>query len=222
MPGYAMKMPFVKKAYTRYVTGKGKKHFLPNPAYFASARNARKNSRMSAVSTYIGKQGGGGPADELRFGLFRMAVNGCEVIAAYNLLKYLGHFRDIRQIAADFERSGAVLLGGFGVRPGSIRSYLERSLFSEVRLVRTTDADEMDRVFAGHRAAIISFWNGPKKWTIHTVMLCRLPNGRVRLFNRFIDRVTADYDSLRAFADDPKDPVVPLSLIVPEGPLNLI
>ena len=89
-----------------------------------SKHNQKRNAHVPATRSYIGQQGGGGAADGLRFGLFSMAFNGCEVIAVYNLLKYLGRFRDIREIAADFEKQGAIVMGGFGTRPSALYHYI--------------------------------------------------------------------------------------------------
>ena len=71
-----------------------------------SRRNRRYNASLKAIDDYIGRQNGGGPADMLRFGLYRMRFNGCEVIAVYNLLHYLGGHRDIREIAEAFAEAG--------------------------------------------------------------------------------------------------------------------
>ncbi len=185
-----------------------------------SRRNQKHNAAFPATRSYIGKQGGGGAADHLRFGLFSMSFNGCEVIAVYNLLKYLGHFEDIRDIAADFERRGAIILGGFGTRPAALCEYISSKtgmdclLYTPAKDRNPGKADDTcDEWLAGTRAAVFTFWNGHQSWTIHTVMIAPLKNGKIRVFNRYPDRLFRDYDSIEALLNAPEDPLRVVSMI---------
>lgn len=189
-------------------------------------RNRAKNAAFSAVTDYIGMQGGGGAADDLRFGLFRMRFNGCEIIAVYNLMKYLGHFRDIREIAAEFEENGQVLFGGFGTRPDAIADYLAAALPEnisgdsvtsyEVRLHPGEESESYDELLRKAGAGILTFWNGQKEWTIHTVMLHRLSDGRIRIYNQYTNLVATERESIAAFLENGGKPYVPISLITAE------
>ena len=76
---------------------------------FLAERNRKVNSRFPALENYAGCQGGGGDCDKLRFGLFCMRFNGCEVMAAYNILRLRGYNTDIREVAYHFETNGSVL-----------------------------------------------------------------------------------------------------------------
>lgn len=185
-----------------------------------SRSNEKHNAAFPATRSFIGKQGGGGAADPLRFGLFTMSFNGCEVIAVYNLLKYLGCFEDIRKVAADFERRGAIILGGFGTRPAALCEYIEEKTGRECVLYTPSmdrnpgsAEDDCDAWLSGARAAIFTFWNGHHSWTIHTVMIAPLKNGKIRVFNRYPDRLFHDYLSIGALLRAPADPLRAVSLI---------
>ena len=181
-------------------------------------KNAAYNRKARRITGYIGMQGSGGPADDLRFGLFRIRFSGCEVIATYNLLKYLGAWRDIRRIASDYERSGAILAGGFGVRPDSIAVYLrnvwaDRDPSRNVSFFGRREAESYDRHFSSARAGILCFWNGASRWTIHTIMICPLKNGRIRAMNLYSNRLSADFSSIDSLLKSRTDPFYPIALI---------
>ena len=223
-----MKGTALKKLYMRAIASgrKGSGVRGINPARFLSPKNRQRNFHNTVITDYIGRQGGGGAADRLRFGLFPMAFNGCEVIAAYNLLKFAGKWKDVREITEDFEKTGALALGGFGVRPDAIRAYLAEMLGKRTTLYRADRAEDYDRLLGipipegedpkKRRAAIFSFWNAPDKWTIHTVCVFRLPNGRIRVANLYTNRVFSDFDSIETMIHAGRRPLIPISLIVPE------
>ena len=179
-----------------------------------SARNEAYNSRFRPLRTYAGKQAGGGPCDMLMFGLFRMSFSGCEVIAVYNALKYLKLDTDIRQVASDFEKKGALLFGGFGVRPDAIASYMEYKTGHDVNSYGPDRADDYDELFKDSKTEIFTFWNGPSRWTIHTVMLCHLKNGKIRAFNFYTDKLYSDFPSIAKMCEMGIDTLIPISLIV--------
>ena len=175
-------------------------------------RNRKINARYHTLRSYAGKQGGGGNCDMLMFGPFRMKFNGCEVMAVYNLMRYLGYKTDIRDIAYWFETHGSLLLGGFGVRPDAIAQYLKENTDYEVTSLGPARFHEYDPLFADAKAAVFTFWNGPDKWTIHTVMLRHLRSGRIRVFNMFNNRLYSDFDSVNALCS--KNKLIPISLIL--------
>ncbi len=181
---------------------------------FLAERNRKKNARFPKLQTYAGKQGGGGYCDRLRFGLFRMRFNGCEVISVYNVMRYLGYKPDIRDISYDFETSGSLLFGGFGVRPDSIADYLEEKTGARIKSLGPALFKDYDYYFSEAEAAIFTFWNGPKKWTIHTVMLRRLPDERVRALNFYNNRLFSDFDSISSLCSKTGKGLVPISLIL--------
>ena len=223
-----MKNNTIKKLYEKRIAS-GKKYSFGrtlNPASFLSPSNKKKNMGKEISSSYIGCQGGGGEADGLRFGALDMAVNGCEVISVYNVLKFAGKQRDIREIALDFERRGAIVAGAFGVKPDAMFSYLRNVAGMNAKIYGRRDAKKYDELLGvpipegedphKKRAAILTYWNGPGKWTIHSVAIFRLPNGRIRIFNRYTNRLFTDYDSVAEFLREGIINPVPLSFIVPE------
>ena len=182
---------------------------------FIAKRNKKINSRFRPVNTYVGRQGTGGPCDMLMFGLFRMRFNGCEVIATYNVLKYLGFNKDIRDISYDYEMNGSMLLGGFGVRPDAVASYIGSITGRPVDSYGPERYQEYDSLFSGRPAAIYTFWNGPSKWTIHTVAVFHLKNGRIRAYNYYNDRLYSDFDSIESMTGSKREKLVPISLMLP-------
>ena len=194
-----------------------------------SRRNRRYNASLKAIDDYIGRQNGGGPADMLRFGLYRMRFNGCEVIAVYNLLHYLGGHRDIREIAEAFEKKGLPLLGSFGTTPDAIREYLEEVLREERKyegiyadykasavMYPSEDAERYDDILEKAGSGILTFWNGERKWTIHTVMVCRMEKGGIRVYNQYTNVLYNEYASVDHFLRNQGRPYPPISLIVIE------
>lgn len=181
---------------------------------FLAERNRKVNSRFPALENYAGCQGGGGDCDKLRFGLFCMRFNGCEVMAAYNILRLLGYNTDIREVAYHFETNGSVLLGGLGVRSDSIADYLEEKTGLRIRSLGPAMIDDYDSLFSEAKAAVLTFWNGPDKWTIHSVMLCHLRSGRVRAFNMHPGRLFSDFDSIASLCTGTGTILIPISLIL--------
>ncbi|MBE5996190.1 MAG: MATE family efflux transporter [Lachnospiraceae bacterium] len=192
-----------------------------------SARNNRYNGQFDPIDGYIGKQNGGGPADLLRYGIYRMRFNGCEVIAVYNLLRYLGGRRDIREIAEAFEKKGLALLGSFGTTPDAIREYLNEVLREERKyngilarfkaeavMYPSKDAERYDEILAEAGCGILTFWNGERKWSIHTVMLHCLENGGIRVYNQYTNVLYNEYASVEHFLINQGRPYPPISLIV--------
>lgn len=190
-------------------------------------KNRQFNEQYPAFAGYIGKQSGGGPADSLRYGIFRMSFNGCEVIAVYNLLKYFGKDTDIRDVAAEIAEKGHVLLGGFGTRPDSMRDYLEDVLVEERRhggifsdykaramLYPASRKEDFDAILEKNEAGILTFWNGERKWSIHTVMLHRTEKGGIRVYNQYTNVVYCEYASVEHFLRNQGRPYLPISLIV--------
>ncbi len=192
-------------------------------------RNRRFNAEFAPIEGYIAKQNGGGAADTLRYGIYRMRFNGCEVIAVYNLLYYLGGRRDIREIAEAFERKGLPLFGSFGTTPEAIREYLDEVLREERKydgilarfkasavLYPSKDAERYDEILEEAGCGILTFWNGERKWSIHTVMLHRLENGGIRVYNQYTNVIYNEYASVEHFLRNQGRPYPPVSLIVIE------
>lgn len=114
-----------------------------------------------------------GEVANLKYGLFTMSLNGCEVIAVCNALCYLGKPQPIVEIARFMERY-SVLLGLCGCNVYRVGRGLAKfgAEFEKVREIG--DA----------RAFVISYWTGrPLMSSIHTVF-CTQENGEITVYNR--------------------------------------
>lgn len=90
------------------------------------------------VNDYIENQN---KLELIRIGKKRIPYCGCGVVAVYNALISLGNkltAKDFLNIIKDFEKSGLVFSGKFGIAPQSINSYLKRNLKNEQFLVSST------------------------------------------------------------------------------------
>lgn len=116
-----------------------------------------------------------GEVSELKYGLFPMSFNGCEVIAVHNALEYLGIPQDIRTVR-DFMKRYIVLLGLFGCNIYFLGGAL--SHFG-AEYTKSKSADNAE-------AFIISSWTGkPFLSTIHSVFCVQTDDGNIKVYNRY-------------------------------------
>lgn len=132
---------------------------------------------------------GTGETAGLKYGLFPMSFNGCEVIAVYNALEYLGIPQDIRTVR-DFMKRYAVLFGLFGCNIYCLGGALNH-FGAEYTKSRSADNAE---------AFIISSWTGiPFLSTIHTVFCVRTAGG-IKVYNRYnnfpSEKIYASYSDI--------------------------
>lgn len=121
----------------------------------------------------INGQGLGNVAS-LKYGLFPMSFNGCEVIAVYNALEFLGIPHDICEVR-DYMKRYAVLLGLFGCNIYCIGKALNH-FGAECEKSEFTD---------NIKAFVISSWTGkPFLSTIHTVF-CECLSDGIKVYNRY-------------------------------------
>ncbi len=143
-----------------------------------SKRNYNRNINMA--QPLFGEMINGqalGSVSKLRYGLFPMSFNGCEVISVHNALVYLGRPAAICEIARYMEKF-KVLLGLFGCNVYRIGKALEHFgvKYDVVKKIEETEN-------AG--AFIISSWTGRRLLSsVHTVF-CVRKQGKIHVFNRF-------------------------------------
>lgn len=115
-----------------------------------------------------------GDMAKIRYGLFPMSYNGCEVISVCNALEYMGKPQPVKKVSRFMFRY-SMIFGLFGCNPYCIGRAL-RHLGVENR--------RCDLESAGN-AFILSSWTGrPFLSTIHTVF-CVRENGRIKVYNRY-------------------------------------
>lgn len=115
-----------------------------------------------------------GEVAKIRYGLFPMSFNGCEVISVCNALEYLGKPQNVKTVSKFMFRY-AMLFGLFGCNPYFIGRALKHF---------GVESKRCDINSAG-KAFILSAWTGkPFLSTIHTVF-CVRESGRIKVFNRY-------------------------------------
>lgn len=131
---------------------------------------------------------------DLRYGLFSMSYNGCEVIAVYNALVYLNKNMPLDEVSYIMEKH-RILLGAFGSNPYCFDK-LGDSLSLKAERIYKTD---------GISAFIISLWCGKPFFSgIHT-MFCILDKGRITVYNRYNQDIHERiYPDFKSFAGNRK------------------
>lgn len=120
------------------------------------------------------------PVNKMRYGFFDMSYNGCELIAVYNALKFLGKFKYLYNIIHDFELNGDIWVDGlFGTKPTAIKDYM-KSMGFKVKSFYFTKT--MDTYIQYNRCFIIVYAHSSG---IHTVMARGTPSGRIAVYNRY-------------------------------------
>lgn len=115
-----------------------------------------------------------GKTAKLKYGLFPMSFNGCEVISVYNALEYLNIPQEINDVRKYMERY-AVFGGFFGCNIYCIGKALNH-FGAEFEKAESADNAE---------AVIVSSWTGkPFLSTIHTVF-CVRDNNEIKVYNRY-------------------------------------
>ena len=110
----------------------------------------------------------------LKFGFFPMSFCGCEIIAVYNLLKFIRFptRKSLQELIGAFERDGALFAGEFGTAPQAIFDYLSGLGLSVSRATRGKDFSSLAEQSS---AIIFTFLNNKKNifHEIHTVCVTR-------------------------------------------------
>ncbi len=130
---------------------------------------------------------GYGPVSNMNYGFRKMWYNGCEIIAVYNALKYLGEFKYIYYIIHEFELYNyAWAEGEFGTYPYVIKEYME---FCGFRTKSFYTTKTMDKYISENRCFIISYGFIDKTDhylpKIHTVMAVGTQDGKIAVYNRY-------------------------------------
>ena len=95
------------------------------------------------------------PYSDLQFGFFKSEYNGCGWIATYNALIMLGCQTKPADIISEYEVTGAVLYGVFGVQPYAITHYFR---FRGYKVKTTYKTSKFNDVAKQHTANIIFYF----------------------------------------------------------------
>lgn len=156
--------------------------------------NRKKNIKIESANGLINGQGLG-YVSEMRYGLFPMSYNGCEMIAIYNLLFLEGRCGcTLSDICYQMYKPSCVLCGLFGSDVYVLDRFFNRH---GMPVLKTTCRERFFEMLEHSRYGIISFWNdnNPLKG-VHTVAIERTENG-YRIYNRSNRRDTpAEYNTI--------------------------
>lgn len=158
------------------------KLFEENNASGAVLENYRHNSEIE-VEGFIKYGQENPPVCDMVLGKTRFAGVGCEVIAAYNYLLYIGEKPDIAQLAADFEQNALIAAdGSLGSNPRRI-SGLFKAL--DIPYQKLYKADEAQAALDEGRPVIIAFHIGDNIFSgIHTVFAVK-EGGKIYVYNLY-------------------------------------
>jgi hypothetical protein len=130
---------------------------------------------------------------KVRYGLFTMDYNGCELISVYNAMILFGKHMQLRDIAYYHETHGSLALGAFGTN-----TYASIDFFTEYGITVQTavGAASFDDVISTSMVSIITFLNGASVFEgIHTVAFTRDSDGSINVYNYYSN----DSNSARKF-----------------------
>ena len=171
-----------------------------SPRYSRAANSARRREAGMPGTLINGQRRE--PLNSLPYGAYTMGYNGCEVIAAYNLLCLVGREEPLADIADWFEGRALLLNGWGGTNIGSMRRFLrQRGL--EFKALGPGRRGEYDAAFGKNGAGVLSFWTGQRvknekgRWnTLHTVAVKKTDRGVLVFNHRGLDTDAAEYTSL--------------------------
>ena len=143
---------------------------------------------------------GVGPVSQMRYGLFPMSYNGCEMIAIYNFL-YLEKIDnpDLAKIAFEMYPKSGVLMGVFGSNPYLLHKYFDNR---NIKIKRYYNIKSFFKQLESSKYGIVSFWNAYHPFHgLHTVCVESIKNG-IRVYNRSNKKdVPVDYNDYSEFVD---------------------
>lgn len=146
------------------------KHFVENEEIVKKYQQSTEDD-----SLYIEDQKA---LSEMKYGKSTMSYAGCEVIATYNVLKYLGHKPYLPAIILEYERDGMIFSGRFGTSPLAISDYFENHGF---KVDYTPYVDDFDYMAEVEDALILTYYNNKNDIfaQIHTIAITRDEDGYV-------------------------------------------
>ena len=153
--------------------------------------NRKRNLPTEVGNGIINGQGLGYVA-EMRYGLFPMSYNGCEMIAIYNLLLLEGRQGvALTDICTDMYKTACVFCGLLGSNVYVLDKYFTRC---GMPVLKTFSRDRFFDMLNVCKYGIISFWNANDPFKgVHTVCIEKTENG-YRIYNRSNRRDTpADF-----------------------------
>ncbi|NMP37828.1 MAG: hypothetical protein GX051_06845 [Clostridiales bacterium] len=145
-------------------------------------KNYEVNSKINPGDGIINGQGCG-EVSKMRYGLFPMSYNGCEMIAIYNFMLLEGYGKqNLADICLEMYPKSGVLFGVFGSDTFRLPRYFNARRIPIERFMKRDDFFER---LAVARYGFLTFWNAknPLKG-IHTVCVENTGDA-IRVYNRY-------------------------------------
>lgn len=125
--------------------------------------------QLGRYSSYIlGQQNN--PVANMKYGPDSKIKNvGCELVAIYNVLKFIKKFQMFSKIILEAEMNGLSWLGGrFGTKPENIGKYFDAY---KIKYSKYTNLDKFKKKIKSSKITIVSVWNNGLFSGIHTYCL---------------------------------------------------
>ena len=131
-------------------------------------QNYRINQTVELPPDFINGQGVGA-VSSMRYGLWPMSWNGCEMIAVYNAAHLLGHHEELADICLELYPQTSIAMGFFGSNVLRLGRYFEKR---GIPFEKTFDYNAFFNELPRCRCGILSFWNHRRLFgSLHTVMV---------------------------------------------------
>ena len=146
--------------------------------------------------TYIYDQNTDERTINQKLGLCNMSFNGCECIAIYNSMIYLGNSQKFNDVVNWCENNILWLGGLFGCKPKKAGEYYKEQGYLTTEINKPTSEDLSD-LLNDNDAVIFSYWNGSSYLSsLHTILIVKNEDGSYETWNLWNDLTneTGGYD----------------------------
>ena len=145
------------------------------PFWFRLLRT-RFRRKKPAIRAHHGPIWGQSACGELPLGRCTMAKNGCEIIAVYNALRFLGRAKPLEALIAHYKTEGWLMAWGhLGSDPYAAGEYLTAEKIPHRAFA---DFDSFARGLEEGKVFILSFWVNDRLFSgVHGITLYRSENG---------------------------------------------
>ena len=140
------------------------------------------------------------PFNKMRYGVTTMDGVACELIAIYNALNKLGYYVPLSKIADYYEHNpGMWNRGKWGTEYWHIGDYFENISCIDVDRIEKNQIDDM---LTTENALILSYVNANALTVIHTVMVERTEDGKIKAYNASngVQNSVEDFLEVKGFA----------------------
>ena len=165
-------------------------------------KNYFHNKQIDLEGKLVNGQGRG-RVSTMRYGLFPMSYNGCEMIALYNMLLLKGYKdANLPEICLEMYPKAWALWGIFGSNVYVLDHYFKPR---GIPCTKTLSRDKFFETLKKDRVGVISFWNAHHPFDgIHTVCVEYTGDG-YRVYNRYNSkRYPYEYKTVDEVVDKPR------------------